>query len=282
MVDSVEKRFRKASRAGADEIARFLHDSSGKVITALLQNSNLSEQDVLILANRKNLSGAILETIGKDKRWAESYPVRLALARNPKTPLFVALSIARYLRLFDLADITRSHLLPLTYRHKIEAILMEKIPTMALGVKKTLAKTAAGNVLSKLLQDGNRDIVNICLNNPYLTEGHLTTVINRHDAPAIVIRLISEHPNWSNRYSIKYTLIRNSHLTLSRCVQFLQEMRITDLRELYIDPAVPVSVRPYIHSEIVERGEKPEKEGEEERIYEITAEERQQETEEQQ
>ena len=50
-------------------------------------------------------------------------------------------------------------------------------------------------------------------------------------------------------------------------------MRIADLRELYLDPAVPISARPYIHSEIVGRGEKPEKEEDEEIIYEIKAEE---------
>jgi len=64
---------------------------------------------------------------------------------------------------------------------KIEAVIMEKIPSMALGVKKSLAKIAAGNVLLKLIQDGYPEVVALCLNNPHLVEAHLYRIINREE-----------------------------------------------------------------------------------------------------
>ena len=127
---------------------------SPRVVRALLQNRNLTEEDVLIIANRTNLPQDILEMIAKDRRWSGSYPIRLALARNPRSPLTVSLSVARFLRIFDLEEITQEPLTsPWSCGNKVETMIMERVPTMPLGNKKTLAKKAAGNVLLKLLQD---------------------------------------------------------------------------------------------------------------------------------
>lgn len=277
MGETEEIREQRAAAAGGEEIAALLHDPSPRVIRTLLANRNITEEDVLIIATRKNLAGEILESIAKDKRWTENYPIRLALARNPKTPLFSALSLVRYLRLFDQVELARATALPLVFRRKVEAIIMEKVPTMPLGVKKTLAKLAAGNVLLKLIQDGYAEVVTVCLNNPHLVEAHLYKIINREETGPGTIRLIAEHPSWSNRYHVKYSLIRNGHTPLSRTVLFLSGMKSQDLRELFADPSLPAGVRPCVHRELMERGEDADAidrgGSEEEKVYEFDDEE---------
>ncbi len=272
MLEPEDKRSELAAAAGELETAMFVHDPSPRVLRSLLGNRNLSEEDVLIIANRKNLPSDILESIAKDKRWTESYPVRLALARNPKSPLSVSLSIARYLRLFDLEEITRSHFIPLAFRHKIEAIIVERIPAMPLGNKKALAKKAGGNVLLKLLQDRDAEVVRLCLDNPHLVEAHLFKVISRADTAAETIGMISLHPNWSSRPLIRFSLARNAHTRLSVTVSFLQGMKLTDLRELYADPSLPPTVKPFVYRELCSRGEDPVQTGEE-KIFVIDEEE---------
>jgi hypothetical protein len=272
MSESEETRSEQAKAAGEEEITRYLHDPSPRVIRALLENRNLSEEDVMIIAKRNNLSSDILETIFKDHRWAESYPLRLALARNARSPLSVSLTIARYLRIFDLEEITRSHFIPLVFRHKVEMIINERLLTMPLGNKKTLAKRAAGSVLLKLLLDADADVVKLCLNNPHITEGHLFKVISRKDTRAGTILMIAEHPNWSSRSLIRVSLVRNVHTPLSFSTLYIAEMKIMDLRELYSDPSLPVTVRPFIHRELWLRGEEP-KLVVEERVFEISEEE---------
>jgi hypothetical protein len=272
MLETEEKRIELAMVADGEKIAQYVHDPSSKVIRALLGNRHLSKEDVLIIANRKNISADILEKIAKDKRWAENYPVRLALARNPKSPLSISLSIARYLRLFDLEEIARCHFIPLAFRRKIETMIIERIPTLPLGNKKTLAKKAVGNVLLKLLQDSDNDVVQLCLNNPHLVEGHLYKVISRADTVAATIRMIAMHPNWSSRPLIRFSLARNGHTPLSLSVRFLKSMKIMDLRELYADPSLPVTIKPFVHRELWERGQQPGKAGGEQ-VYEIDEEE---------
>jgi hypothetical protein len=272
MLETEEKRIELAMVANREEITQYVHDPSTKVIKALLGNRHLKEEDVIIIANRKNVPSDVLETIAKEKRWAESYLVRLALARNPKSPLSISLSIMRYLRLSDLEEIARCHFIPLALRRKVETIIIERIPTLPLGNKKTLAKKAAGNVLLKLLQDSDPDVVQLCLNNPHLVEGHLYKVISRADTVAETIRMIAMHPNWSSRSLIRFSLARNGHTPLSLSVRFLQSMKIMDLRDLYADPSLPVTIKPFVHRELWERGQQPEKAGEEQ-VYEIDEEE---------
>ncbi len=259
MLDTEETRAARAANASDEEIALFVHDPSAKVILALLGNRNFTEEHALIVSNRKNLSPDVLKALFKDTRWNESYPVRLALAKNPKTPLFTALSIARFLRLFDLADLARNHLLPVIYRKKLEAMVIEKIPTLALGIKKTLAKVAAGDILISLIKDGYPDVIKRCLENPHLVEAHLYKVISHKMTTPGTIRTIAENRNWTFRYHIKFALIRNEHTPLARSVLFLIDLKTGDLKELYRDPHLPPGIRPFIHRELFERGEDPER-----------------------
>lgn len=259
MLDTEETRAAQAAGASEEEIPLFVHDPSSKVVLALFENRNLTEEHVLIIANRKNLSPQVLNILSKDVRWSESYRVRLALAKNPKTPLFAALSVARYLRLFDLADLARNHLLPVIYRKKLEAIVIEKIPTLALGIKKTLAKVAAGEILISLIKDGYPDVIKLCLGNPHLVEAHLYRVISHKMTTPGTIRTIAENRNWTFRYHIKFALVRNEHTPLARSALFLADLKTGDLKELYRDPHLPPGVRPFIHRELLERGEEPER-----------------------
>lgn len=259
MLHTEEIRAAQAACASAEEITLFIHDPSSKVVLALFENKNLTEEHMLIIANRKNLSPEVLNTIIKDTRWNESYPVRLALAKNPKTPLFAALSLARFLRLFDIADLARNHLLPVIYRKKLEAIVIEKIPTLALGVKKTLAKVAAGEILISLIKDGYPDVIKLCLENPHLVEAHLYKVISHKMTTPGTIRTIAESRSWTYRYHIKFALVRNEHTPLARSALFLADLKIGDLKDLYRDPHLPPGVRPFIHRELLGRGEDPER-----------------------
>jgi hypothetical protein len=263
-----EERSLLALLADEEGLAKFVHDPSPRVVKALLDNQKLREEDVLIIANRKNVPPEVLDAIAKSGKWAESYPIRLALAKNPKTPLSVSLSIVRYLRLFDIAEMTRSPHIPHVFRHKVEAIVIERIPTMPLGYKKSLAKMAVGNVLLKLLQDADANVVALCLNNPRLQESHLFKVINHRDTYAETIRLIAAHPAWSGRSLVRYALTRNSHMPLTLTERFLRNMKLQELRELYTDHLLPASVKPLVYRELLSRGEEP-KERPDEQIFEI-------------
>jgi len=114
-------------------------------------------------------------------------------------------------------------------------------------------------------------VVKNCLENPYLVEAHLYKVISHQTTSPGTIRTIADDRNWSTRYHIKFALIRNEHTPLARSVLFLPDLKLNDLKELYRDPLLPTGVKPFIHRELVERGEDPERlgAGDEERVFTI-------------
>ncbi len=136
-----------------------MYHPSQRVLANLIYNSNLTEDLAVILAGRRNISTEILESLYLDKRWKESYRIALALCKNQKTPQAISLSLLKTLRIFDLADLTRNQQISVNVRMRAESIINEKILSMPLGIKKTLAKRASSNILMRLLEDGMKDVV---------------------------------------------------------------------------------------------------------------------------
>lgn len=251
----LDKDIEMASSGSEEELRLLSHHTSSKVLLTLLNNKNLTEDIALIIANRKNVTPEILEFLSNDIRWKGCYKVSLALCKNPKTPQKISLSLMKSLRIFDIADLTRNQFIPVSVKIKAESEIIEKIPSIPLGIKITLAKRASGDVLISLVEDGNKEVVAACLHSPYMTEGEIYRVISKRTVTPQVIRQIADHPKWSSRHQVQLSLIRHCHTPLSRVVIFLKNIKTSDLKEFYEDPDVPSSTKPCIYRELLERDE---------------------------
>ncbi|MCP3676854.1 MAG: hypothetical protein GY721_04480 [Deltaproteobacteria bacterium] len=247
---------RFASSGGTEELKHLLHTPDMAVLSAVLLNRNLTEELAVIIAKRKSISSDLLDTLSHDRRWKTSYPLKLALCKNPRTPMKSALTLLKELRIFDLADLSRNHFIPVTIRKKAEGAIAEKLPTLPLGIKKNLARRIAGELLLKLLQEEDSELLTNCLNSPSLTEGDLFKAINSPHVKPYLIELSLSHPKWSYRYDLRFTLIRNNLTPLAHITDILPDIKTNDLKLLYKDPKVPKSTKPFIHSELYSRREK--------------------------
>ena len=251
----VQRALQVAHDADEKKIKSLVHHRSPRVISQILMNPNITEEIVRIIANRRNIGSEILESIFYDKRWNSSYQIILALSRNPKTPQKVSLSLVGSLRIFDLADLTRKQQIPVNVRMKAESHILDKILSMPIGVKKSLARRANNTIVMRLIEDGMEEVVNICLDSSLLTEGDICKVISMKKVASHVIRQIAVHPKWSLRYHVQLALILNNHTPLVNVVEFLKKTRTTDLKELYSLSNTPISTRPFIYRELFDRGE---------------------------
>ncbi|MFZ5907151.1 MAG: hypothetical protein ACOYVJ_07035 [Nitrospirota bacterium] len=252
-----EEEMSVAARGSSEEISMLLYHPSPHVLSRLLLNSNLTEDHVRVLARRNNLTGEMLESIYYDRRWKDCYPVMLALCKNPKTPQNISLSILKSLRIFDLADLTRNQQIPLVVRMRAEINIIERILTLPLGIKITLARRASSAVLVRLLEDGMKEVSSVCLDSPIITEGDICRIVSMKKTSSQVIRQIAEHPKWSRRYDVRWALLRNPCAPLAIIVNFLKDMKTTDLQELYHAPEVPSSTKPFLYRELLDRGHEP-------------------------
>jgi hypothetical protein len=249
----LEKDIELASSGTEDELRVLAHHPSFEVIATILKNINLTEDIALIIANRKNISPEIIESLFHDMRCKDSYRIMLALCKNPKTPQKISLSLIKSLRIFDLADLTRNQFVPVNMKTKAESVITEKIPSIPLGIKIALAKRSSSGVLMKLIEEGKREVVTACLDSPYMTESVIYRIISRKTVSPKVIWQVADHPKWSSRYQIQWALILNIHTPLPRVLSFLKNIKISDLRDLYEAPETPSSTKPFIYSELLER-----------------------------
>ncbi|MBN1574291.1 MAG: hypothetical protein JW984_13920 [Deltaproteobacteria bacterium] len=85
---------------------RLLYDPNPMVVTNLLENPRLTEQDVLKMVSRRPNSEGVLTTIYKNDRWISSYNVKRSMVKNPYTPVGIALGLLLFLKLQDLRDVS--------------------------------------------------------------------------------------------------------------------------------------------------------------------------------
>lgn len=97
-----------ARRAGAGVIAHLRHDPSPRVIVALLENPRLTEGLLAPLVHREDARPEVLRAIADSPRWGLRYPLRSALARNPRTPVTTALKLLPFLKKVDLRAVEAS------------------------------------------------------------------------------------------------------------------------------------------------------------------------------
>jgi hypothetical protein len=252
---TIDERMKASAAAQGEELWNAVRDANPDVVARAAMNRNLTDEMAVYIVKRKSVLAETLGLLAADVRFRNNYPLKLAICRNPKTPQKAALSLLKFIRVFDLADIAKDQRLPINIRQKVEHLIFEKIPAMPLGNKTSLARRAGTNVLLALMAGGDERLISVCLESPALTEAHLYKLINSAGAKPAVVRMISAHPKWALSYYIRFALIRNFYTPMGRVDQFIRGMRTPDLRDLYADPKVPTSTKPFIFRELGERGE---------------------------
>jgi hypothetical protein len=102
---AVGEKISLARRASPGVLSQLRHDPSPQVVAALLDNPRLTEGVLAPVLHAAKTPPAILELIAGDRRWGVRYPLRLALVRNPATPLNTAWRLLETIRKADLRPI---------------------------------------------------------------------------------------------------------------------------------------------------------------------------------
>lgn len=256
----ISEKIRMAQTAEGEELWKLVREHHTEIISNVTLNRNFTEDMALFVAKKRSVSPELLDFLAQDVRFKESYKLKLAICKNPKTPQRTVFSLLKFLRIFDIADLTRDQHLPVNVRQKIEQLLFEKIPSLPSGIQKALARRASSAIVIALMKQGEEGVISACLESPTLTEGLLSKVITMEATTPLLIQMIAGHPKWSLRYSVRYALIRNFNTPMARVIHFIGEMKGSDLKELYTDSKLPTSTRPFLFRELLLRKEAHEEE----------------------
>lgn len=224
----------------------FFKESSKEILVALARNPGLLERDLLRLLERKDLPAEALREISAHKETARNYSVKLALVRHPRTPRLISLPILKFLYLFDLLRVVQTPAVPADIKLAAEENILKKSETTPRGEKITLARRASGRIVMGLLVSQDRELIQACLENPYLTEAQVAKVLALETLPGIVVRMIAHHPRWSSRYQVRLALLRNPATPFTLAPEFIPNLTVTDLQDICLDRRMPQEVRSLI------------------------------------
>jgi hypothetical protein len=252
---SVSRRIKDAMSASEDGLWALVKDRNPDVLYNATLNRNLTEDMAVRIAKNRSCPSEALGFLAQDVRFKTSYKLKLAICRNPKSPVRVSLSLLKFLRIFDLGDLTRNQHIPISLRQKIEQSIIERIRPMPSGIRSSLARRASSKVVEVLMERSGKEVILSCLESPVMTEGLVFEAIGKKNAKPVLVRTVAEHKKWSLRYRIRFALIRNFHTPLSHATEFIKGMKVQDLKFLYEDARTPKSTKPFIYRELMDRGD---------------------------
>ncbi len=106
-----------------DVLVPLLRDPHPDVVAILLENSHLTEADVVTIAALRPSVPASLILVARHARWSVRYQVKRAIVLNPYTPTHVAVRLATTLRRPDLIELARDLHLPVMLRSQAAELL---------------------------------------------------------------------------------------------------------------------------------------------------------------
>jgi len=116
-----------AYRASGRVAAALLVTADAELIRAALSNPYLSEGHLLKVLALSKLPAILVELLSQHERWSRAYHLRLALIRNPLTPLARVLGFLPDISVNDLRDICLDPRLPDQVRKYISSALEARV-----------------------------------------------------------------------------------------------------------------------------------------------------------
>jgi hypothetical protein len=104
---SVHERIVCALRGSKEERAILINSRNRLIQRSVLSSPKLTELEIEKFASSRSVAEEVITGIAANRRWVRLYPVVVALALNPKTPVYVASKILPQLSPRDKVRVSR-------------------------------------------------------------------------------------------------------------------------------------------------------------------------------
>lgn len=116
-----------ARRGPARVAGALLAEGHPQVLSVVLDNSYLTEAQVLKALARAQLPATVVPAIIHHRKWSISYNIRIALLRQPSAPLATILSYLPQLTVSDLRELAAPGIVPENLRRYIQAEVQRRL-----------------------------------------------------------------------------------------------------------------------------------------------------------
>lgn len=186
--------------------------------------------------------GAFVEAVAASS-WATSRRrVTVALVRHPHCPRAFVLRALPLLGWHDLLTVLRDPRAPMPVRQQAQNKLVERLPTLTVGEKVSLARQAPPQVFMNLLAEEDLKVVAALLDNPKFAEGHCLRLAAQTGS-AQVLGQILRHPRWGQVVAVRKAVLANPVLPEALTVAVLVSLPDEELAGLAGSRDFPPRVR---------------------------------------
>lgn len=221
----------EALTADKDRLLFIIQDRRNDVLLASLRNPSFDHNHLLILLKRRELE-PIIAAIYANKRLIETNSVKFALVAHRDTPPHIAQTLLPLLYIFDLLKLCQLFGISADILLAAERKIVQQIPTQPLGNKLTLARRGTAAVLDALLREGQKAVIQVCLDNPRLKEGSLHQFLASAHATAENVSMVALCSRWKNRPNIRLAILKNPRTPLIWFTNFLPELSDSNILDL--------------------------------------------------
>ncbi|MFC1850655.1 hypothetical protein ACFL27_10725 [candidate division CSSED10-310 bacterium] len=213
-----------AKEAVGPLLTMLLNDPDDRVVRVALQNTRLRENDVVIMANRRDISSKIIAEISKS-RWLNRYPIKVAIAHNRQTPIPLAIKIIGELFQQDLQEIMKNPTLPTSTRMNARVILKKRIFCLPPQQLHRLAKTGRRELVNILIEKEDLNIIKLLEENPNVAEGQFVSLAVKTCSEEILEYLVCKS-HWRNNPKLIQALYHNEATPSELRASLLERMEV--------------------------------------------------------
>ena len=219
-----------------------IHSTDAAVLKAAVSDPALTEDLALVLLKRAELPPELLEQLSK-KTVIKGRKVKVALVSHPRAPRYVSVGLVRQMFTFDLMQVALTPMVPADVKKAAEEALLNRLETLTMGERLSLARRGSGRVAAALLPDTEGRICHAALDNSRLTEGHIIKALTAAKVRAGFVQAVCGHPKWSLRRDIRMALLRSEKLPLSNALAYARGFPATVVREILRSSNLPTHIK---------------------------------------
>jgi hypothetical protein len=109
---SIAEKIKLATKGNKEARGYLLRDSNKLVAVAAVRSPKLTDGEILAIANSRQAHDDVLRVLYGNREWVKMYPVKLALVKNPKVPLPIAMKFLSTLRESEVRELARDKNVP--------------------------------------------------------------------------------------------------------------------------------------------------------------------------
>lgn len=123
---SITEKIKLATVGNREARSLLIRDNNKLVAVAVIRSPRITDGEVLRVASNRATLDEVLRVIYGNREWTKAYAVKLALVKNPKTPLAISLRFLNALRESEVKELSRDRNVPSSIQQAAKKMIDKK------------------------------------------------------------------------------------------------------------------------------------------------------------